>query len=61
MNLIKKEVIHKNLGAGHIVALTDKIITVQFGEKQMRFSFPSAFKFGYEFQNPLVSRNLKLP
>lgn len=43
MNLIKKEVIHKNLGVGHVVALSDKIITVQFGEKQMKFSFPSIF------------------
>lgn len=31
------------MGVGHIVALSDKIITVQFGEKQMKFSFPSVF------------------
>ena len=43
MNLISKAVIHKSLGLGHIVSINDKIITVQFGEKQRKFSFPSIF------------------
>ncbi len=43
MNLIGKEVIHKSLGSGQIVSQTGKIITVQFGEKQMKFAFPSIF------------------
>ena len=60
MNLIKKEVIHKNLGAGHIVALTDKIITVQFGEKQMRFSFPSAFNDFLTLQDKSLQHDIDL-
>jgi len=43
LNLISKAVIHKSLGLGHIVSINDKIITVQFGEKQRKFSFPSIF------------------
>ena len=43
MNLIGKEVIHKSLGSGKIISQTGKIITVQFGEKQMKFAFPSIF------------------
>ena len=43
MNLIGKEVIHKSLGSGQIISQTGKIITIQFGEKQMKFAFPSIF------------------
>jgi hypothetical protein len=43
LNLINKEVIHSTLGVGHVVSLTEKIITVQFGEKLMKFSYPSIF------------------
>ena len=43
MDLIKKEVNHSTLGIGHVVSLTEKIITIQFGERTMRFSFPSIF------------------
>ena len=43
MNLLKKEVKHKILGAGRIVTQSDQVITVQFGEKQKKFSFPSIF------------------
>lgn len=43
MNLLKKEVIHKSLGIGHVVAFDGKIITIQFGEQQKKFSFPSVF------------------
>lgn len=43
MNLLKKEVIHKSLGVGHVVSFDGKIITIQFGEQQKKFSFPSVF------------------
>lgn len=43
MDLLHKEVIHSTLGIGHVVSLTEKIITVQFGEKLMKFSFPTIF------------------
>lgn len=43
MNLLEKEVIHKSLGIGHVVAFDGKIITIQFGEQQKKFSFPSVF------------------
>ena len=44
MNLISKAVKHKTLGTGHIVSQTATIVTVAFGEKQMKFSFPSIFR-----------------
>ena len=43
MNLLKKEVVHKTLGVGHVVSFDGKIITVQFGERSVKFSFPSIF------------------
>jgi len=43
LNLLKKEVNHSSLGTGTIVSQSEKTITVQFGEKQMKFSFPSIF------------------
>lgn len=43
MDLIDKEVIHSTLGAGRVVSLTEKIIAVQFGERVMKFSFPTIF------------------
>lgn len=43
MDLLKKEVIHKSLGVGHVISLDGKIITIQFGEQQKKFSFPSVF------------------
>lgn len=43
MNLLKKEVIHKSLGEGHVVSFDGKIITIQFGEQQKKFSYPSVF------------------
>lgn len=43
MNLLKKEVIHKSLGAGHVIAFDGKTITIQFDQRSVKFSFPSVF------------------
>ena len=59
MNLIGKAVIHKNLGSGHVVAHSDKIITIQFGEKQMKFSFPSIFNEMISIQDSTLEHDIK--
>ena len=59
MNLIGKEVIHKSLGSGQIVSQTGKIITVQFGEKQMKFAFPSIFNSIMTIQDKLLQTKIQ--
>lgn len=59
MDLLKKEVIHKSLGAGHIVSQSEKIITVQFGERQMKFSFPSIFQEILTMQDRSLLQEIK--
>ena len=47
------------MGVGHIVSLTEKIITVQFGEKQMKFSFPSVFNELLTMKNDSLQHDIK--
>lgn len=59
LNLIGKAVIHKSLGGGRVVAHSDKIITIQFGEKQMKFSFPSIFNEMMSIQDSSLEHDIK--
>jgi hypothetical protein len=59
LNVLNEEVTHKHLGVGHIVSLTEKIITVQFGEKQMKFSFPSVFNELLTMKNDSLQHDIK--
>lgn len=59
MNIMNEEVSHKHLGVGHVVSLTEKIITIQFGEKQMKFSFPSVFNELLTMKNPTLQLEIK--
>lgn len=59
MNLLKKEVIHKSLGVGHVVSFAGKIITVQFGERSMKFSFPSIFNDILRMKDPALQQEIK--
>ena len=59
MNLLKKEVIHKTLGVGHVVSFAGKIITVQFGERSMKFSFPSIFNDILRMKDPALQQEIK--
>lgn len=47
------------MGVGHIVSLTEKIITVQFDEKQMKFSFPSVFNELLTMKNDSLQHDIK--
>lgn len=43
MNLINKQVVHKNFGKGYVVQYSDSIITINFPMGTKKFSFPDAF------------------
>lgn len=58
LNLVSKAVNHKSLGAGRIVAQTATIVTVQFGEKQMKFSFPSIFREIMTMEDATLQREI---
>ena len=58
LNLISKAVNHKSLGAGRIVSQTATIVTVQFGEKQMKFSFPSIFQEIMTIEDKTLQREI---
>ena len=58
LNLVSKAVNHKSLGAGRIVAQTATIVTVQFGEKQMKFSFPSIFREIMTIEDATLQREI---
>ena len=59
MNLLKKEVVHKTLGVGHVVSFDGKIITVQFGERSVKFSFPSIFNDILSMKDPALQNEVK--
>lgn len=44
MSLLKKQVTHKSLGKGKIVECTVTSVIVQFATREMKFSYPGAFK-----------------
>ncbi len=45
--LIGKRVVHKTFGQGSIIQLNDSVLKVQFSEREIRFSYPGAFKDGF--------------
>ena len=51
MSYVNQKVQHKTLGAGTIVAETDRAIVVQFNTREVKFSFPESFDGFLVFQN----------
>lgn len=54
MDLVNKRVKHKALGVGKITAHAGQLITVEFGEKTSRFTYPDAFEKFIEAEDPGV-------
>jgi hypothetical protein len=58
LNLLKKEVIHKSLGAGHVISFDEKTITIQFQDRSMKFSFPSVFNELLRMKDPSLQDDI---
>ena len=51
MTYLNQMVLHKTLGKGIIIAESETIIIVRFGDKEIKFSFPDCFERFLEFRD----------
>ena len=58
MELLNCTVLHKSLGAGTVVALTEEYITVQFTEKKSIFEYPKCFIEYLRCTDPLLQEHI---
>lgn len=59
MNLLQQQVAHPQFGDGIVIGQTEQMLTVQFGEIQKAFLFPSAFEQFLSLTDPEQAQQMR--